>query len=137
LYTAFTFHISQYNLAAMKKIILVDDNEGIRETVAAFLVMEGYEVVTASDGHEALKKLEDLTELPEVIFLDLWMPGLDGFAFRARQLAQPRIAHIPVVIMTGDILAGDQEQLLNPAGVLLKPFNLDDVPKILQDTFNL
>jgi CheY-like chemotaxis protein len=121
----------------MKNVLLVDDNEGIRETLETFLVMEGYEVVTAAEGEEALEKLAVLSELPDVIFLDLWMPGLDGYGFRARQLALPRIAQIPVVIMSGDFLNQEQQQLLRPDGVILKPFDLDDISKILHENFSL
>ena len=120
-----------------KKVLLVDDNDGIRETLEAFLEMEGYLVITAKDGEEALEKLCSLAELPAVVFLDLWMPRLDGFGFRSRQLALPRIADIPVVIMSGDYLNSEQQQLLRPDGIILKPFDLDDIPKILHENFSL
>ena len=120
-----------------KKVLLVDDNDGIRETLEAFLGMEGYEVITARDGEEALEKLCSTAELPAIVFLDLWMPRLDGFGFRARQLSLPQFAEIPVVIMSGDYLNAEQEQLLRPDGIILKPFDLDDIPKILHENFSL
>lgn len=121
----------------MKKVLLVDDNEGIRETLESFLEMEGYEVMTAADGEEAIEKLCSSDILPSIIFLDLWMPRLDGFGFRARQLSLPRLADIPVVVMSGDFLNEEQEQLLRPDGVIFKPFDLDDIPKILHNNFSL
>lgn len=120
-----------------KKVLLVDDNDGIRETLEAFLQMEGYSVITASDGEEALEKVCSSEELPAIVFLDLWMPRLDGFGFRARQLSIPRIANIPVIVMSGDYLSSEQQRLLRPDGIILKPFDLDDIPKILHENFSL
>ncbi len=120
-----------------KKVLLVDDNDGIRETLEAFLQMEGYSVITASDGEEALEKLCSSEKLPSIVFLDLWMPRLDGIGFRARQLSLPRIANIPVVVMSGDYLSSEQQRLLRPDGIILKPFDLDDIPKILHENFSL
>lgn len=99
--------------------------------------MEGHEVIVASDGEEALDKLCFSEELPAIIFLDLWMPQLDGFGFRSRQLVLPQIAHIPVVIMSGDLLSLEQEQLLRPDGIILKPFDLDDISRILHENFSI
>ena len=106
-------------------ILIVEDDLEIREEVVALLTEAGHPVTAFEDGHAALAWLESATELPSVILLDLMMPGLDGWGFRARQQQRPRLAAIPVVLMSG---AGDvkTEALeFEAAGFLLKPFTAE------------
>jgi CheY-like chemotaxis protein len=111
-------------------VMLVDDDAAIREVVEALVQAEGYAVVTASDGSEALTQLHSGLR-PGVILLDLRMPGMDGQTFREIQKAEPALATIPVVIVSGD---RDGCRVAASLGTesLLKPFKLDDLLGIVR-----
>jgi CheY-like chemotaxis protein len=113
-------------------IMLIEDNEGIRETLASFLELEGFQVQTCSNGELALMNLLRSERLPDVILLDLWMPVMDGTEFRRRQLEEAKLSYIPVVIMSGDLLSEELQIVVRPSGIILKPFDLDEVPRLLQ-----
>lgn len=83
-----------------KKILLADDDPDVVEVVSILLEDEGYEVVTARDGAEALEKIK--LENPDLIILDLLMPRVDGFAVfdMLRDPRYERWSRIPVVILT-------------------------------------
>ncbi len=105
-----------------KRILLVDDAEDICVLMAELLSFEGYEVDCASNGYEALEHLRSTTERPDAILLDLMMPVMDGYAFRAQQKRDPALASIPILLMTagGDI--DEKARALEAQGYLKKPF---------------
>jgi CheY-like chemotaxis protein len=80
------------------KILVVDDFRDMREMLAEVLRAASYTVETAADGAEALDKLRDFA--PDLVLLDLFMPHTDGWAFLEAQQADPRLAAIPVVVMS-------------------------------------
>jgi CheY-like chemotaxis protein len=82
-----------------KRVLLVDDDPDIRESLAELLEYEGYAVVRAANGAQALARLRQ-PPLPCVILLDLMMPVMDGFEFREVQKRTPELADIPVVVIT-------------------------------------
>lgn len=106
-------------------ILIVEDDSAIRQTVAELLEEEGYRVECAVNGADALARLEG-SEAPALILLDLTMPVMDGWSFRATQRSDPRLAGIPTVVLTAS-LAGDARAMddLAPAAFLPKPFDLD------------
>lgn len=114
-------------------IMLIEDNEGIRETLASFLELEGFQVQTCSNGELALMNLLRSERLPDVILRDLWRPVMDGTEFRRRQLEEAKLSAIPVVIMSGDLLSEELQKVVRPSGIILKPFDLDKVPRLLQE----
>jgi CheY-like chemotaxis protein/two-component sensor histidine kinase len=89
-------------------VLLVEDDRLTREGIQRTLELEGHEVIDAEGGQEALQKLQQ--RRPEVIILDLLMPGMDGFQFIAELLAREDWATIPVIVLTAKQL--DQEDLL-------------------------
>jgi CheY-like chemotaxis protein len=101
------------------EVLIVDDEQDIRDSIAEFLQDEGYAVVTAANGQDALERLAD-DELPCVVILDLMMPVLDGNAMYERMQRDPRLAKLPVIVSTSDPSRA-------PAGVLImkKPINLN------------
>jgi excisionase family DNA binding protein len=101
-----------------KKVLVVDDDEAIREGVRDFLDDLGYQPLVAADGEEALALMQ--TERPDLILLDLKMPKLDGWKFRELQLRDHRLAGIPVVVVT----AASQADLDGVTAVLRKPLHL-------------
>ena len=108
-----------------KTILVVDDDQDIRDTLTELLVDEGYAVVSAAHGGEALSTLRREPR-PDLILLDLMMPVMDGWQFRAEQSRDPAIADIPVVVVsaTGK---DDKVAKLGAAQLLKKPIRLEDL----------
>ncbi|MEU8797459.1 response regulator [Spirillospora sp. NPDC048819] len=80
------------------RVLVVDDDEVIRQLIAVNLQLEGFEVSTAVDGQDCLEKVADVS--PDVITLDVMMPRLDGWVTAIRLREDPRTAHIRVVMIT-------------------------------------
>ncbi len=106
------------------RILVVDDNEGLRENLGEALEMEGYRVALAANGAAALAEIE--LELPQVILLDLSMPGMGGRELLARIRANPAQAGVRVVLTTGH--SGPKARADGLAdGLLVKPFGIKEV----------
>jgi CheY-like chemotaxis protein len=105
---------------ATTPVLVVDDDQDIREMLELVLQTHGWRVATASDGEDALRWLRG-GERPCLILLDLMMPGMDGYAFRRAQLAEPQLAEIPTVVLTG---AGKPPPDTLGLDVLIKPIEL-------------
>lgn len=110
-----------------KTILVVEDDPDLGDVMAMVLSAAGYVPVVAKDGREALNRLK--TMRPRVILLDLMMPGMNGWELRDAQLRDPALAHLPVVVMTGDGNAAGKAAALQAAGYLKKPI---DVPTLLR-----
>ena len=82
-------------------ILLVDDEPDVREVLSLLLEREGYMVMQAGNGQEALEKLKHVARLPLVIVLDLTMPVLDGRGFLAQRARDHLLANIPVIVISG------------------------------------
>jgi len=82
-----------------RTVLVVDDDDDLRSLMVEMLRAEGYDVVSASDGSSALDRLAEHPQAA-VIVLDLTMPGMDGYEFLRRKRADPKIASIPVVVVT-------------------------------------
>lgn len=105
----------------MSLILLVDDDDDVRAAFGQALRGRGHEVAEASDGNEALSLLIEVGLRPSLIVLDNDMPNLDGVGFRRAQLAQPEIAGIPVLLVTGDDGIEQLAGALRPVGIVPKP----------------
>jgi CheY-like chemotaxis protein len=115
------------------KVLLVDDDFGILDGVADFLESEGFSVVSASNGIDALNQLRSGLRV-NVIVLDVMMPMMDGWDFRAEQLAEPSLRDIPVVVISACGFARDTlQQQFNAYDVLLKPLELGLFLRALKD----
>ena len=106
-------------------ILLVEDNDDIRDTLQEILAQEGFRVSTAVHGLAALDFLRREQPLPCLILLDLRMPVMDGFQFRLHQLRDRRLAQIPVVVLTAANEGLEEAALLSACGHLRKPIDLD------------
>lgn len=111
-------------------VLVVDDDVAIREALEAVLEDEGYAVQGAANGREALKILRSGTGAPAVILLDLMMPVMNGWEFRAEQQGDPNLAPIPVVVLSADRDIAAKAAALQAPAYLAKPVNLD----VLLDT---
>ena len=83
----------------MAGILLIDDDPDTREQLAEILREAGYLVATARNGLEGLEKLKT-DYAPCVILLDLMMPVMNGWQFRAKQLSEPELAQLPVIVLS-------------------------------------
>src|SRR5262249_20778971 len=113
---------------ASRTVLVVEDDEDIRTSMTEILEDEGFTAVTAADGREALRCLRGAKELPRLILLDLMMPVMDGWASRAAQLADPKLAEIPVVILSAATDVRKHAAQLHVEEYLPKPV---DVPELL------
>jgi DNA-binding response OmpR family regulator len=82
------------------QVLVVDDDQDIRESLMDFLQDHGYQPLGATHGRDALEKLGKSTERPCLIILDLMMPIMDGKTFREQQLRDPELSRIPVVVIS-------------------------------------
>ncbi|MDQ3264883.1 MAG: hybrid sensor histidine kinase/response regulator [Myxococcota bacterium] len=106
-------------------ILIVEDDAELREPLADILRDEGYEVETAANGLEATTRLRNPGTVPNLILLDLMMPVMDGWHFRAEQLKHPALASIPVVVLSGTADVRREATALGAVGYVSKPYKLD------------
>ncbi len=111
-------------MADLNCLLVVDDDHDILLSLQDALETEGYRVATASTGREALERLKQGLH-PDLILLDLMMPDISGWAFRAWQRSQAEFASIPVVVVSGQGLSGSEVARLGVEGYLPKPLELD------------
>ena len=114
-------------LVASPSVLVVEDDADLREGVIALLEAEGLTAAGAPDGEEALRLLRDRL-VPSAIVLDLTMPRMDGWRFRVRQTRDPRLATIPVIVVSGHWNAAEAGRVLGATAVVRKP---PDVDKLL------
>ena len=110
-------------MAQGKKILAVDDERHIVRLIQVNLERAGYQVVTAFDGTEALKKIE--AEKPDLMVLDVMMPKMDGFEVLKRIQANPETREIPVIMLTAKAQDADvfRGWASGVSAYLTKPFN--------------
>ena len=110
-----------------QKILVADDEHFVRNLLAEFFTPLGYQVITTEDGNEALKLAA--REAPDVILLDVVMPGLDGAEVCKALRASEKTALIPVIMMTGFPGAAIDVRQSAPDDLVMKPFMLSDLLK--------
>jgi len=107
------------------KVLVVDDEWEIRHLLSQFLTEEGYEVILASDGEEAIELAE--RENPQVILLDILMPGIDGIETCKRLKAEEKTRFIPVIMATALWDRYMEAIEARAEDVVTKPFNLTEL----------
>jgi CheY-like chemotaxis protein len=113
---------------AAGRVLVVDDNEGMREFIDLVLSDGGYEVVTVAHGQAALELLTRWR--PDVILLDATMPIMDGREFARRYHALPA-PHVPIVMLTADLDGAKRAEEVNAAAYLRKPFTPHDLLQLV------
>jgi CheY-like chemotaxis protein len=109
-----------------RRVLVCDDEEQIRQLIRVNLELEGYDVVEAGDGPAALEILQDATApLPDVITMDVVMPRRDGWWMVEAIRADPRLAHIPIILVTASAQDQDRAQAERAAvdEFVSKPFD--------------
>ena len=100
-----------------KTVLVVDDDQAIREVISEVLVDEGYQVVCAENGAEALRELRK-QDGPDLMLLDLMMPVMSGWEVLEQLQSNPDLPHIPIVVVSAMTAPGVTEHMP-------KPINLD------------
>lgn len=110
-----------------EKILIVDEEIDASTALKVALEAEGYNVIEALDGYEGIRKAK--SETPDVILLDIMMPGMDGFEVCRRLKADPASSHIPVIMLTakGEIDDKVEGLELGADDYVTKPFNLKEL----------
>lgn len=93
------------------KVLYIEDTENNRILVSRFLLRQGYQVVTAEHAEEGLALAA--RERPDLILMDMGLPGLDGWEATRRLKADPGLTHIPVIALTAHVMQGDRERALS------------------------
>lgn len=119
-----------------KKILVVDDEADINQMLAEQLSDVGYETIVASDGNEALRKIQLIK--PDLVILDVVMPGLDGPSVCAALKEDPRTKNIPVIFLTGLRPKEDELRGVEIGGypVFAKPFNFEELLGTVREMIN-
>lgn len=118
-------------ISSRKPIILIaDDRPSSRELLGLVLERTGYEVLEAENGEQAVERVR--AGNPDLVLLDLQMPGLDGYGVLAALRAEARFAHLPVLALTASAMRGDREKILEAGftDYLAKPAS----PEIVRET---
>ncbi len=114
---------------ATRKILVADDDAGIVDAMQILLEGEGYEVITTMDGENITKMYE---QKPDLLFLDIWMGGVDGNAVCKRLKADPKTSSVPIIMFSAN---RDTEQIAMECGAdgfLSKPFDVKDLVAIVK-----
>lgn len=107
-----------------KRILIVEDDRDLSRLVSEVLESAGYSTAIAANGYEALKHLQT-NDHPDLILLDMMMPGMDGWQFREEQRKIPAVASIPVVTVTADGDARGKAASIQAVGYIAKPISID------------
>jgi DNA-binding response OmpR family regulator len=116
-------------LKTANRVLVIDDDPVLRETLEEALAAEGYDVEAAGNGLEALSVLPGWR--PDLIILDLMMPIMDGWRFRAEQ-RQTDSANVPILILTSHWDAMSASSGMDAAETVRKPFELDALLSTVQ-----
>jgi two-component system phosphate regulon response regulator PhoB len=109
------------------KVMLVEDDADICSSIRDILESEGYEVASAGDGEEAMRLLRDMIRKPQLILLDLKLPGKDGLQFRREQREDGALSAIPVVFLSADGKLKEKTADAGIRGLLRKPVDLEEL----------
>ncbi|MBW1715871.1 MAG: response regulator [Deltaproteobacteria bacterium] len=118
--------------ASSPKILVVEDNQDNREMVVKVLKFNGYQVVEAVDGEEAIEKAK--VEGPDLILLDIFLPKMDGYEATRRLKGDTSLRNIPIIALTAHAMKGSMEEALAVGcdGYISKPIDVRDLPKQIQ-----
>ncbi len=116
------------------KVLVVDDEPNVLRSLVQYLTIEDFQVETANNGQEALEKVQSF--VPELILLDVMMPGMDGFEVLDKIKEMAGFENTPVIMLTAkdqssDVLKGYQS---GATSYLVKPFNLDELVETINQT---
>ena len=118
---------------ALGRVLVVDDDEVIRQLIAVNLTLEGFDVATAVDGQDCLDKVGTIA--PQVITLDVMMPRLDGWVTAVELRKNPQTSHIKVVLITARAQEDDKKRghQIGVDAYLTKPFDPGEMIRVVRE----
>ena len=110
-------------------ILYVEDNRENRLLIRRVLEAEGYTVAEAENASVALEFV--VSQTPDLILMDINMPNVDGYTLTTQMKAIPKLANVPIVALTANVMKGDRERTLSVGcdGYIQKPIDVDELPK--------
>jgi CheY-like chemotaxis protein len=119
-------------VAGAGRVLVVDDDDVIRQLITVNLELEGFDVVTAVDGQDALDKVKDAR--PQVVTLDVMMPRLDGWEAASRLRHDPETAHIKLILLSARAQEADLQrgERIGVDAYLTKPFDPDELIDVVR-----
>ena len=118
------------SLVPLTRVLIVDDDQAIRDVVGDLLELLGCAVHTATNGLEALDRVKQAR--PDVVLLDYMMPIMDGQAFGLELRRQPDYSGLPVVLMSASPDADQVCAAIGARACLRKPFDIDELAQVVQ-----
>ncbi len=114
-------------MSSKATILYVEDNSDNRKLVRRVLEVEGYAVVEATNGYEAMERLQE--QRIDLALMDINMPDLDGYTLTSRIKAMPQFRRLPIVAVTANVMRGDRERSLQAGcdGYIQKPIDIDNL----------
>jgi len=114
---------------SLPRVLVVEDNQDNRELVVKVLEINGYQVIEAVDGEDAIEKIR--TENPDLILMDLYIPKIDGYEVTRRLKGDRGLRDIPVIALTAHAMKGDMEEALAAGcdGYISKPIDVRELPE--------
>ena len=118
---------------SLGRVLVVDDSDVIRKLISVNLELEGFEVVTAVDGQDALDKIIEVA--PDVMTIDVVMPRLDGYDTVAKVRADPRTSHLKIAIVTACAQEADirRGEAVGVDAYVTKPFDPSTLVRTVRD----
>jgi CheY-like chemotaxis protein len=107
------------------RVLIVEDDADIRDAISEALEDHGYRGIAAENGEQALRALRANSDRPCVILLDVMMPVMDGWQFRAEQSRDAELGRIPVIVLTAHANADEVATRMGATGFLKKPVQLE------------
>ncbi|HEX9437393.1 MAG TPA: response regulator transcription factor [Candidatus Limnocylindria bacterium] len=114
---------------ARRRILAIEDDAELSYLYQSFLTEEGYEVLVARDAYEALRRLRDP---PDLILLDLMLPGADGYTLLQEMRARPDLRDVPVIVVSAS-LPPSRYHVAGADAVVQKPFEFDRLLRTIQE----
>jgi CheY-like chemotaxis protein len=113
------------------QVIVVDDDEDIREVITLLLDAYGYDAVGFASGVDAMAHLKAAPR-PALVLVDLMMPGMNGAELLDRMHADPALAGIPTVILSGDVRGAEVAAATSADAIMVKPVDLDELVAVVE-----
>ena len=115
-----------------RKVLIIDDEPDIREIVRIYLSDEGYDVIETDNGHDGILKAQELK--PDLIVLDIMMPGINGFEVAKHLKDDPNTQDIPIIILS--VLAHDSQYRQGIMDYISKPFRQEELVNTIHKIFS-
>ncbi len=119
-----------------QSVLVVDDEPQARSMMRLILVRAGFDVLEAKDGYEALDEVK--RQIPDLMILDIMMPGIDGFTVCERLRAEERTTNLPIIVLSAKTDAESVKRGMEVGATmyLTKPVSPDDLTRHVQDVIN-